>query len=322
MTRKLAFLVTAVVLLASALPTTAQQTGKVWRIGYLTPAPYIWPTFRQGLRELGYVEGKNLTIEVRRWKRGEKGLVLAKELVDLKVDLILAVGLGAARAAKLATNTIPIVMGNSSADPVKHGLIDSLPRPGGNVTGVIDLLPDLAGKRVELLKDLFPKLSRITHLATKSTMGPEHLKATEAAARALGVRVQALTVKRPDDLESAFRAASERCAEALIVVGVGFFIPHRRRIIKLAAKHRLPTMHTHAARWVRLGGLVSYATDVDVRYRRAARYVHEIFKGARPADLPVQQATYFQLQVNLKTAKALGITIPPSVLLRATKVIE
>ena len=322
MTRKLAFLVTAVVMLASALPATAQQTGKVWRIGYLTPAPYMWPTFSQGLRELGYVEGKNLTTEFRRYKRGEKGLVLAKELVDLKVDLILAVGLGAVRAAKQATSTIPIVMGNSSVDPVKHGLIDSLPRPGGNVTGVIDRLPDLAGKRVELLKDLFPKLSRIAHLASKSTVGPEHLKATEAAARVLGVRVQALTVKRPDDLESAFRAASEGGAEALIVVGVGFFIAHRLRILKLAAKHRLPTMHTHTARWVRLGGLVSYATDVDVRYRRAARYAHEIFKGARPADLPVQQATYFQLQVNLKTAKALGVTIPPSILLRATKVFE
>ncbi len=251
MTRKLAFLVTTFVLLAAALPAAAQQTGNVWRIGYLTPTSYVWPTFRQGLRELGYVEGKNLTIEVRRWKRGEQGLVLAKELVALKVDLILAVGLGAARAAKQATSTIPIVMGNSSVDPVKHGLIDSLPRPGGNVTGVIDLLPDLAGKRVELLKETFPKLSRISHLATKSTIGPEHLKATEAAARVLGVRVQALTVKRPDDLESAFRAASEGGAEALIVLGIGFFIPHRPRIINLAAKHRLPTIYTHTARWVR-----------------------------------------------------------------------
>ena len=322
MTKPLVVVVTALVVLVSTISAHAQQTGKVWRIGYLSPSSYIWPTFKQGLRELGYVEGKNLTIEFRQRKRGEQYLVYAKELVALKVDLILVVGLGAARAAKQATSTIPIVMGNYSTDPVKHGLIDSLARPGGNVTGIIDLLPDLAGKRVELLKDLFPKLSRITHLATKSTMGPEHLKATEAAARALGVRVQALTVKRPDDLESAFRAASEGGAEALIVVGVGFFIPHRLRILKLAAKYRLPTMHTHAARWVRLGGLVSYATDVDVRYRRAARYVHEIFKGARPADLPVQQATYFQLQVNLKTAKALGITIPPSVLLRATKVIE
>ena len=323
MTRKLAFLVTAVVLFAAALPATAQQTEKVWRIGFLTPAPYVWPTFRKGLSELGYVEGKNLTIEFRRRKRGESYLAHAKELVALKVDLILAVGLGAARAAKQATSTIPIVMGNCSVDPVRHGLIDSLARPGGNVTGVVDRLPDLAGKRVELLKDIFPNLSRIAHLSAGSTtVGPEHLKATEAAARALGVRVQALTVKRPDDLESAFREAAEGGAEALIVVGVGFFIPHRKRILKLAAKHQLPTMHTHTARWVRLGGLTSYATDVDVRYRRAARYVHEIFKGAKPADLPVQQATYFQLQVNLKTAKALGITIPPSVLLRATKVIE
>ncbi len=323
MIRKLAFLVAAVVILASAVPATAQQTGKVWRIGFLTPAPDIWPTFRQGLRELGYVEGKNLTIEFRRRKRGESYLVHAKELVALKVDLILAVGLGAASSAKQATSTIPIVMGNSSADPVQLGLIDSLARPGGNVTGVIDLLPDLAGKRVELLKEIFPNLSRIAHLSPGSsgvTLG--HLEATKAAARALGIRVQAPKVKGPEDLERVFRAVADGGAEALIVVGVSFFIPHRPRIINLSAKHRLPTMYTHTARWVRLGGLISYATDVNVRYRRAAQYVDKILKGANPADLPVEQPTKFNLKINLKTSKALGVTFPPSILLRATDVIE
>jgi putative ABC transport system substrate-binding protein len=317
--------VTTLVILVSAISAHAQQEGKVWRIGYLTPAPYIWPTFRSGLRELGYVAGKNFTIEFRQRKRPKTYVVLAKELVALKVDVILAVGAGAARAAKQVTTTIPIVMGNSSTDPVRQGLIDSLARPGGNVTGMIDLLPDLAGKRVELLKEIFPKLSRIAHLGTGgsgSRVTAAHLKKTLTAARGLGVQVQALNVKSPGDLESAFRAASEGGAEAAIVVGVGFFIPHRPRIVKLAAKYRLPTMHTHTARWVRLGGLIGYATDVNLRYRRAAQYVDKIFKGAKPADLPVQQARKFSLEINLKTAKALGIKVPPSILLRATEVIE
>jgi putative ABC transport system substrate-binding protein len=214
-------------------------------------------------------------------------------------------------------------MGNSSADPVQMGLIDSLAEPGGNITGVIDILPDLAGKRVELLKEIFPKLTRIAHLSPDPGLsGPKHLKATEAATRALGVRVQELKIKDPDDLELAFQAAAEGGAEALIVVGVGFFVRHRPRIVKLEAKYRLPTMHTHT-KWVQLGGLVSYTTDVDARYRRAAHYVDKIFKGAKPADLPVEQPTKFNLEINLKTAKALGITIiPRSILLRATEVIE
>jgi putative ABC transport system substrate-binding protein len=288
----------------------------------MTAAPYIWPTFREGLRELGYVEGKNLAIEFRQRKRPKTYLALAKELVQLKVDIILTVGGSATLAAKQATNTIPIVMGNSSSDPVSRGLIDSLARPGGNVTGVIDILPDLAGKRVELLREIFPKLSRIAHLSPDAgSVGPEHLKAVEAAARALGMRVQALKVKGPDDLERAFRAAAKEGAEALIVVGVSFFIPHRPRIVNLEAKYRLPTMHTHT-RWVQLGGLISYTTDVNVRYRRAAQYVDKVLKGANPADLPVEQPTKFNLEINLNTAKKLGITIPPSILLRATKVIE
>ncbi len=296
MTRIIAFLAATLAILAAGYSATAQQTGKVWRIGYLTPAPYIWPTFRTGLRDRGYVEGKNLTIEFRQRKGAQQFLVLAKELVRLEVDVILVVGIFAARAAKQATSTIPIVMGNSSSDPVRHGLIDSLARPGGNVTGVIDLLPDLAGKRVELLKEIFPKLSRIAHLAPerpgrKNLVGRDHLKATETAARALGLQVQALKVKSPDDLESAIRAASEGGAEAAIVVGVSFFPVHRPRILKLAAKYRLPTMHTHAT-WPPLGGLISYSTDPNVRYRRVAQYVDKILKGAKPADLAVGHANF------------------------------
>jgi putative ABC transport system substrate-binding protein len=323
MFKQTAILLTALAFFASVHPAVAQQAAeKAWRIGYTTASPYIWPTFREGLRELGYVERKNLAIEFRQRKRPKTYLALAKELVQLKVDIILTVGGSATLAAKQATNTIPIVMGNSSSNPVSRGLIDSLARPGGNITGVIDILPNLAGKRMELLREIFPKLSRIAHLSPDTgSVGPEHLKAVEAAARALGMRVQALKVKGPDDLERAFRAAAEEGAEALIVVGVSFFIPHRPRIVNLEAKYRLPTMHTHT-RWVQLGGLISYTTDVNVRYRRAAQYVDKVLKGANPADLPVEQPTKFNLEINLNTAKKLGITIPPSILLRATKVIE
>ena len=321
MVRHSVILITMLAILVPAIPAHAQQAGKVYRIGWLTVSR-INPHFRQGMRELGYVEGKNLIIELRKRIRPETYLTLAKELVGLEVDLILTVGVSATRAARQATSTIPIVMGNSSADPVREGLIDSLARPGGNVTGVFDLLPDLAGKRVELLKEMFPKLTRVVHLSPALTpVGPAHLKPTVAAARALGVQVQALTAKNPDDLERAFRAAAEGGAQAVIVVGVGFFIPHRPRLVELAARYRLPTMHTHKG-WVPLGGLISYTTDSRMRYRRAAQYVDKIFKGAKPANLPVEQPTKYLLEVNLKTAKALGLAIPPSILLRTTDVTE
>jgi len=322
MTGKIAAFVMALAILAPSNPVPARQAEKVYRIGYFGGASRVNPAFRHGLRKLGYVEGMNLAIEFRRRQPTKPYLVLAKELVALEVDLVLAVGIGAVIAAKQATSTIPIVMGNSSADPVRHGLIDSLARPGGNVTGVVDILPNLAGKRVELLKEIFPNLSQIAHLAkSKSLVSAAHLKATEAAARVLGVRVHAPKVEGPDDLERAFREAKDGGAEALIVVGVSYFIRNRPQIVKLEAKYRLPTMHTHT-RWVGMGGLISYTTDVDVRYRRAAQYVGKILKGAKPADLPVAQPTKFNLEINLKTAKALGITIPPSILLQATKLIE
>jgi putative tryptophan/tyrosine transport system substrate-binding protein len=299
----------------------AQQPSRIYRIGYLGPGPINEP-FRQGLRELGYIEGKNLTIEYRQRLQGKLFSELAAELVRLELDCILAVGVDAARAAKQATSTIPIVMGNSSDDPVRHGLIASLARPGGNVTGLIDMLPDLAGKRLELLKETFPKLSRVAHLSARtSPPGAAHLKEVETVARALGMRVQALQLGGPEDLENAFRAAGEQGAEALIVVGVNFFIPHRERIVNLELKNRFPAMHTHAS-WVPAGGLMSYTTDGVARYRRAAHYVDLVLKGAKPADLPVERPTKFELIINLKTAKQIGITISPNVLSRADKVIR
>ncbi len=300
----------------------AQEPEKVYRIGYLGQIR-VSNNFRKGLRELGYIEGQNIVIEGR-FSKGKRELFpeLAAELVRLRVDLILAVGVYAVRAAKQATRTIPIVMGNSSADPVKHGLVASLARPGGNITGVFDIMSDLAGKRLELLKETFPKLSRAGHLTKQgSPVDTAHLKKTEAAAPAFGVQVRALRVRGPDDLESAFQAAVKVGASALIVVGTSFFIPHRQRIVNLELKYRLPTMHTHR-HWVPAGGLMSYTTDSRARYRRAAYLVDKILKGANPADFPVEQPTKFLFEINLKTAKQLGITIPPTLLLQATKVIK
>jgi len=310
-------------LLALCFPAEAQQPAKVYRIGYLAAGP-VDESFRQRLRELGYTDGKNLLIEYRFAKRDDQYPELANEVVRLRVDLILTVGIAATRAAKNATGTIPIVMGNASDDPVRHGLVASLARPVGNVTGVIDMLPDLAGKRLELLKETFPRLSRVAHLVQRgSPDGPvqTHFKETEAAARSLGVRVQALQVPGPDDLENAFQAATKGGAEALVVVGTGILIPQRQRIVNLELKNRLPAMHTHL-QWVTSGGLMSYTTDGAARHRRAAEYVDKVLKGTRPADLPVERPIKFLLEVNLKTAKQIGLTIPPNVLARADKVIR
>ena len=306
-------------LLAAPLPGEVQQTSKVYRLGYLGPRG-VSKNFRKGLRELGYIEGQNIVIEGR-FSKGKRELYpeLAAELVRLRVDLILAVGTAATRAAKQATRTIPIVMGNASTDPVRLGLVASLARPGGNITGIIDIMSDLAGKRLELLKETFPKLSRVAHLSNQGSR-PAHLKGTEAAGRALGVQIQALA-PGPVDLESAFRAASEGGADALIVVGTGFFIPYRQRIVDLEIKSRLPAMHTHSG-WVPAGGLMSYTTDNPARYRRAATYVDRILKGTKPADLPVERMTKFVFEINLKTAKQIGVTIPPEILIRADRVIK
>ena len=306
-------------LLLLCVPVDAQQRDRVYRIGYLSPGPIQEP-FRQGLRELGYVEGKNLFIEYRQGPG--QFAQLAAELVRLQVDCILAVGIDATRSARLATGAIPIVMGNLSDDPIQHGLIASLARPGGNITGLIDMLPDLAGKRLEILKETFPNLTRIAHVSAQGAApGRAHLKEVEKTARALGIRVQAVEVPGPDGLENAFRAVARERSDAIIVVGVNFFIPHQKRIIALQLKHRLPGMHTHAS-WVPTGGLMSYTTDGAARYRRAAEYIDRILKGTKPADLPVERPTKFEFVINLKTAKQIGVTMPPNVLARADRVIR
>jgi putative ABC transport system substrate-binding protein len=314
-----AFWLVAVLFLTFDYPATAQQPHRLYRLGYLGPGP-VEEAFRKGLRDLGYIEGKNLVIEYR---QGPARLdELAAELATLDLDCILAVGVGSIRAAKKGTGTIPIVMGNASDDPVQHGFVESLGHPGGNITGMIDMLPDLGGKRLEVLKEAFPKLTRVAHLSPKgSPPGLAHFRAVEAAGQPLAIRVQPLEVQGPGDFEDAFQAARKSNVDAIIIVGVNFFIRNRQRILNLELQNRYPGMHTHVS-WAHEGGLMSYTTNQDERYRRAAEYVHRIFSGVKPRELPVERPTKFELVINLKTGKQIGITIPPSLLARADRVIK
>ncbi len=317
-------------LVAAPLTAEAQQGTKVYRIGYLSTRhgsrlesrPYP-KAFRQGLRELGYIEGQNIVIEWRFAKGERKRLPgLANELVKLKVDCIFSATVAATRAAKNVTRTIPIVMG-SGGDPVRHGFVVSLVRPGGNITGLTSITSALAGKRLEFLKEAIPNISRVAVLWDPSRGGSEvNFKQTENAARALGVKLESLEVERPYDLEEAIRVAVNRRAEGLIVMGRGIGGRRRRaQLAELAAKHRLPAMYS-TKRFVNDGGLMSYAADGPDLYRRAAAYVDKILKGANPGDLPVERPTKFELHINLKAAKQIGITIPATVLYQATKVIK
>jgi putative tryptophan/tyrosine transport system substrate-binding protein len=327
MKTKLPFWLLASVLLITAPPTEAQPTGKVYRVGYLavgTVKGSHEEAFQQALRNLGYVEGQNVVIEWRHAGQQDRFPTLAADLVRLKVDCIVTVGVRATRAAKQASGTIPIVMGDADDDPVRQGLITSLARPGGNVTGVISISSDLAGKRLELLKETVPKLSRVAILSvphTQESAAAGHVKETESAARALGVKLQALEVRGPGDIDNAFQAARKARAEAFIAVMVGGMRRHLPQILNLAIKNRLPGMYTQS-RHVPEGGLMSYATDTDELKRRAAIYVDKILKGTKPADLPVEQPTKFELVINLKSAKQIGLTIPPTVLSRADRVIR
>src|SRR5262244_1428285 len=249
----------------------------------------------------------------------------AVELVRLKVDCIVTVGLGLSRAAKQATNTIPIVMANVSDDPVRNKLIDSLARPGGNITGFTDIAHDLAGKRLELIKETLPKASRVAVLwySGSSVVAGRQFEETEIAARPLGVRIQSLEVRSSEDFDHAFQMANKQRAEALIAVSFGGLINNnQQKVVNLAAKHRLPAMYTNSEFVEEAGGLMSYAPDGPDRYRRAAGYVDKILKGTKPGDLPVQQPTKFELIINLKAAKQIGLTIPPNVLARADRVIR
>jgi putative ABC transport system substrate-binding protein len=313
-------------LLAAPFAAKAQQTGKVYRIGYLGPGsgstlPAALDAFRQQLRQLGYVEGQNLTIEYRWAADNDEQLPrLAADLVRLKVDVIVVEGhTPAIQAAKNATSTIPIVMG-VSGDPVKMGLVASLARPGGNVTGLSILT--LAPKRLELLKEAIPKLKHVAVLWNAANpVKVLDWRETQAAARALGLKLQSLEVRGPTDFQGAFDYATRDPADALVVFGDGLINSHRRQILDFAATRQLPAMYPYRE-FVDEGGLMSYAPSFTDLFRRAAVYVDRILKGAKPADLPVERPEKFELVINLKTAKALGQTIPQSLLLRADQVIE
>jgi putative ABC transport system substrate-binding protein len=306
----------------------AQQPAKVPRIGFLTNSRGAdfsarHDAFRQGLRELGYVEGKNIVIEWRFWEgREDRRRAMAAELARLKVDVIVAVGTGDIRAAKNASATIPIVM-VTGGDAVGSGLVASLARPGGNVTGLSTLRPELSGKRLELLKEVMPNLSRVAVFASSASADYAQLsKEVELAAGAFGVKLQSMDILTPKDFESAFRAAAKGRAEAALVRVPGpILTPRRKDVAQLAVRNRLPIIYENSEE-VEAGGLMSYGTNANDRYRRAAVFVDKILKGAKPADLPVEQPMKFEFIVNLKAAKQIGLTIPPNVLVRADKVIR
>ena len=312
----------AIAILVAPFAAKAQEAGKVTRIGMLTASssPFV-EAFKQGLRELGYVEGRNIVIEYRSTDgRDERLPGLVADLVRLKVDIIVASSQGAV-AARQATTAIPIVM-PIITDPVRLGLVASLARPGGNVTGLATQNDELPGKWLELVKETLPKVSRVAVLFHPTYDGGVQLKASEAAARSLGVRLQALKVEHPDDFANAFAEVQKNRAEALVVSSSGLFYAHRTRLVEFAAKHRLPTIYHQSEFVVESGGLMSYGPDFRDLFRRSATYVDKILKGAKPGDLPVQQPTKFELVINMKTAKALRLTIPQSVLSRADQVIE
>jgi putative ABC transport system substrate-binding protein len=315
-------------LLAAPLAAEAQQAGKVPRIGYLSAGspsgvPHLLEAFRQGLRELGWVEGQNIVIDYRYAEgRFDRLPDLAAELVRLKVDVIVAAATATSVAAKNATSTIPIVM-IGVYDPVERGLVASLARPGGKITGLTFYTgPELVGKYLELLKEVVPKVSRVAVLWNPANPGHAAvLKEAEGAARALGVRLQTLEARVPQEIDSAFEAMIRERADALLVLPDPMPVTHRARIADLAAKTRLPTMFGYREH-VDASGLMSYGVSLPDLWRRSATYVDKILKGAKPADLPVEQPTKFELVINLKTAKALGLTIPPSIRIRADQVIE
>jgi putative ABC transport system substrate-binding protein len=310
----------ATVLLGTAPSAEAQQAGKILRIGYLaSSAPP--EAFRQRLRDLGYIEGKNIAFEFRTsGGNSERNSELAVELVRLRVDVIVAGGAGAIRAAKNATSTIPIVM-SAVNDPIALGFVASLAHPGGNITGISTLSPELSGKRLELLREVIPKVSRVALLAHRAVAMRTSIDETQLAAQSLQLKLQLLEVDGPGEFESAFEAAKKQRAEALMQIQSGILSPHQQRIIDLAAKNRLPALYNNRVN-VEAGGLMSYGLDAVERQRRAAALVDKILKGRKPADLPVEQPTKFEFVVNLKTAKQIGLAIPPNVLARADKVVR
>jgi putative ABC transport system substrate-binding protein len=317
--------------LALCFPVQAQQSERLPRIGYLSRAAK--PTaenpdlkaeaFRQGLRDLGYLEGKNIYIEFRYAEgNGQRFPSFLAELIELRVDVLVSGTIQAIRAAKQATQKIPIVI-VTQGDPVASGLIDSLARPGGNITGLTRFTRELNGKRLELLKEAVPGVSRVLVLGDAGARTAANtVKEYETVSRALNIQLQSVEVRDPNhDLDGAFEAAAKARANALLTVSSPVLDRHRRKISELAKKNRLPSMNEES-HWVEAGGLLSYAANDADNFRHAAVYVDKILKGAKPADLPVEQPTKFEFVINLKTAKQIGLTIPPNVLARADKVIK
>jgi putative ABC transport system substrate-binding protein len=328
-----AFIASGAAIFVAALAAEVQPAAKITRIGYLSPnlatSSHLREAFRQGLRDLGYVEGRNLVIEYRdaEGKGRERLSALAAELVALKVDVIVteAGTTAAALAAKQATRTLPIVFA-AVADPVGSGLVTSLARPGGNVTGLSGLSAELVGKRLDLLRQAVPGVVQIAVLWLPGALGErtekEMLTGAGVAARGLGVRLQFVEVGRdPADIDRAFSDMTRARAGALTLLPNNIFYREQRRLVDLAARHRLPTVYP-SRDFVDAGGLMSYGASLTDSCRRAATYVDKILKGAKPGDLPVEQPTKFELVINLKTVKALGLTILPSVLARADQIIQ
>jgi putative ABC transport system substrate-binding protein len=322
--RLIGLAVVLAVSLALAPPAAAQLAGKVARLGVLlfgTPAtdPNL-AAFVDGLRDLGYVEGRNLTLEYRSAEgRPERVRELALQVASLKPDVIVVLGGDLVPFVKDATSTIPVVM-LTSQDPVEAGVVVSFARPGGNLTGVAFVASETAGKRLQFLKEAVPSLTRVAVLWNPDHRDPEY-RDTATAARRLGIHVQSLETKQPEDFDVAFQSATRARVEALMVVSSRFMNLNRSRIVEFASKQKIPLVSGWGP-WVRVGGFLSYGPDLDALVKRAANQVDKILKGARPADLPVEQPTKFELVVNLKTARALGLTIPQSVLRRADHVIE
>jgi putative ABC transport system substrate-binding protein len=314
-------------LLAAPLAGDAQQAGRVPRIGFLgnstatLEANLVGP-FRDGLRDLGYVEGRNIVIEYR-WAEGkyERFPALIAELIAQKVEVIVTAGTPASLAVQKATTTIPLVM-VAVGDPVGTGLVASLAHPGGNITGVTSIAPDLEGKRLELLREVVPKIAYVAVLwNSASPVQVIQEREVRAAARVLRMKVLSLGVRAPEEFDKAFAAIRRERAGALCVLADRLFLHHRARIMDFAAKHRLPGVHAYRE-LVEAGGLMSYGPSYAGMHRRAAYYVDRILKGTKPADLPVEQPMRFELVLNMKTAKVLRLTIPPSVMIRVTEVIE
>ena len=311
-----------VVLFAVAVIAQTQQAPRVRRIGYLFTGFQPPKEFLEAMGRLGYVEGKNIAYEIRAAEGREDRLRdLAVELVRLNVDVIVAPGGAAGLAAKEATKTVPVVyMGGG--DPVELGIVKSLARPGGNVTGLTEISPELTGKRLELLKETFPKVSKVAVLVRVGAPGTTaQLRKLEAEARALGLKLQIVEVRGANDFEKSFSTIVKQRAGALVELPDPLFHSNSKRIAEFASKNRLPTTF-HSKDFVEAGGLMAYGADFVDLYRRAAIYVDKILKGTKPADLPVEQPTKFELVINLKTAKQIGVTIPPNVLARADRVIK